>query len=368
MSEDPGVQNIEQRLPPLLTALETLGLIGRYLNPPELAALLATIGAPDDKLRDAKTAAAPWPANLSALGAQLDLASDETLAAFDGLRASAEDPGAIRELFRAMRHVPRALEALYPLAAILPPVSRFFLHPSLRKDADVLQRFSESPPDNTGVIRFGDDPDARETVWVYVPETYSPDVSHPLVVALHGGSGRGRAFLWTWVRDARSRGAILAAPTSIGPTWAIQGPDPDSPRLTQLVDVIRRTWNVDDKRMLLTGMSDGGTFSYTSGLDSSSPFTHLAPIAAAFHPMLAMAEPERIKDLPIHIIHGRKDWMFPVDMARDAEQHFKAAGANVTYREVEDLSHTYPTDMNFAMLDWLLETPAQGTQSLGTEA
>ena len=40
------------------------------------------------------------------------------------------------------------------------------------------------------------------------------------------------------------------------------------------------------RRMLLTGMSDGGTFTYVSGLEASSPFTHLAPVAAAFHPML----------------------------------------------------------------------------------
>src|SRR5262249_28502410 len=139
-----------------------------------------------------------------------------------------------------------------------------------------------------------------------------------------------------------------------GPTWAIQGQDQDTPRLAQLVKLISENWRVDPTRLMLTGMSDGGTFSYVSGLDRSSPFTHLAPVAAAFHPMLAMADDERIKDLPILIIHGRRDWMFPVDMARQADQHFRAAGARVTYHEVEDLAHAYPIDMNGLMLDWLL--------------
>ncbi|HVY88934.1 MAG TPA: dienelactone hydrolase family protein [Hyphomonadaceae bacterium] len=351
MSADPGIQNIEQRLPILLTTLEVLQLIGRYLNPPELAGLLATVGAPDEKLRD--HAGAAWPENLAALGAQLDLATDEALAAFEGLRASAEDPGALGDMFRAMRHIPKALEALYPLACMLPPVNRFFLDADKRKDVEFQKRFLKPPEGNTGIIRFGDDHDARETVWAYVPETYSPDVAHPLVVALHGGSGRGRAFLWSWVRDARSRGAIVAAPTSVGQTWAIQGTDADSPRLAQLVKLIGEHWNVDSSRVMLTGMSDGGTFSYVSGLDASSPFTHLAPAAAAFHPMLAMADENRIRGLPIHITHGRKDWMFPVDMARQAEAYFRGAGARVTYREVGDLSHTYPVDLNGAMLDWL---------------
>ena len=39
-------------------------------------------------------------------------------------------------------------------------------------------------------------------------------------------------------------------------------------------------------------MSDGGTFTLLSGLDEASPFTHLAPVAASFHPLLlTMADP-----------------------------------------------------------------------------
>ena len=106
--------------------------------------------------------------------------------------------------------------------------------------------------------------------------------------------------------------------------------------------------------MLLTGLSDGGTFSYVSGLDGASPFTHLAPIAAAFHPMLAqMADAERIRGLPIHVAHGALDWMFDVGMARAAVQALTAAGAAVTYREFDDLSHTYPRELNAELLDWL---------------
>jgi phospholipase/carboxylesterase len=30
-----------------------------------------------------------------------------------------------------------------------------------------------------------------------------------------------------------------------------------------------------------------------------------------------------------------------------------AAGANVTYRELDDLSHCYPREMNAPMLQWL---------------
>jgi phospholipase/carboxylesterase len=52
-------------------------------------------------------------------------------------------------------------------------------------------------------------------------------------------------------------------------------------------------------------------------------------------------------------VHGRLDWMFPVQGARQTQQLLSAAGADVTYRELDDLSHSYPREMNAAMLEWL---------------
>jgi phospholipase/carboxylesterase len=106
--------------------------------------------------------------------------------------------------------------------------------------------------------------------------------------------------------------------------------------------------------MLMTGMSDGGTFCYVSGLEADSPFTHLAPVSATFHPLMAaMADENRVQDLPIHIVHGALDWMFPVEVARQTQERLAAVGADVTYREIEDLSHCYPREVNAVLLDWI---------------
>ena len=174
-------------------------------------------------------------------------------------------------------------------------------------------------------------------------------------MALHGGSGNGRGFLWSWLRDARSRGAILVAPTATGSTWALMGDDTDTPNLMRILEVrARRAGMSIRSRMLLTGMSDGGTFCYVTGFDSASPFTHLAPVSATFHPLMAeMADADRLRGLPVHIVHGRLDWMFPVQVARQTSQALSAAGAKVTYRELDDLSHTYPREMNAEILQWL---------------
>jgi phospholipase/carboxylesterase len=358
MNED-DAEAVVTLIDPLLRALEMLTFISRQLHPPEFEELMASVGTPDEALRSALAGQSEWPERLSSIRTALDAACDAALAAFAGLRETLQQGGDVRDVYRALRHVPKGLEALYPLAGLLPPVNRFFLDPSLRSDTEVQAQFlGASARDNTGVMQFGET--ERGGFWLYVPENYSPDRVWPLVVALHGGSGTGRLFLWSWLRDARSCGAILVAPTSVGSTWALMGADVDTPNLTRILELIRSRWNVDSSRALLTGMSDGGTFTYVSGLEAGSPFTHLAPVSAAFHPMLGeMADVDRMRGLPIHITHGALDWMFPVELARQAQRALLRTGAAVTYREVEDLSHTYPREVNGVVLDWLEATPAR---------
>jgi phospholipase/carboxylesterase len=357
--DDTEVEAVLAVVTPLLRALEMLTFVARHLHPPDFGDLMSSIGTPDDDLRAALAKQPEWPERLSGIRAAVDAASDAALQAFAGLRDVLHDTGDVRGAYRALRHLAKGLEALYPLAGVVAAVNRFFLDPSLRSEDALQELFRRAPAhDNTGVMHVGQE--ERGGFWLYVPETYAPDRAWPLVMALHGGSGTGRQFLWSWLRDARSRGSILVAPTSVGNTWALMGADPDTPNLVRILEFVRSKWHVDPARLLLTGMSDGGTFTCVSGLEAGSPFTHLAPVSAAFHPMLAqVADADRMRGLPIHIIHGALDWMFPVELARQAQRALSRAGAAVTYREVEDLSHTYPRELNDALLSWLEATPAK---------
>jgi phospholipase/carboxylesterase len=283
--------------------------------------------------------------------------------AFAGLREVQQGNGDLAAVFRALRYLPRAQEALYPLAVKLPPVSSFFTDPALRADESLEASLAAPAHPDSGIIHDHNEPGSRGGFSIYVPEYYTPDRAWPLVMALHGGSGNGRGFLWSWLRDARSHGAILVAPTATSnetndkTTWALMGDDTDTPNLIRILDIVRGRWNIDAERMLLTGMSDGGTFCYVTGLDNASPFTHLAPVASTFHPLMAeMADAERMRGLPVYLVHGRLDWMFPVQVARQTQQALSAAGCDVIYREIEDLSHCYPRDINPDILNWLSGT------------
>ena len=131
------VDDIVAVLPPLLQSLEALGFIARHLNPPDFGSVMEAAGVPDQALRAVRPRLAGWPGEFSDLLASLATASDAVLAAFEGLRAVQHGHGDLVAVFRALRHGPRAQEALYPLAAKLPPVSDFFLDPALREDDDL---------------------------------------------------------------------------------------------------------------------------------------------------------------------------------------------------------------------------------------
>lgn len=135
------------------------------------------------------------------------------------------------------------------------------------------------------------------------------------------------------------------------------GEDVDAEALREMVGSVAARYPVDRARVLLTGMSDGATYTLLCGLRDEMPFTHLAPACGVLHPlMLADGRLTRASGRPIYLIHGALDWMFPIHIARMAREALLGAGARLVYREIEDLSHTYPRDENPKILDWLMDT------------
>ena len=344
-------------LPPLLTVLEALDWVARNLHPPDVPALaeaVAGLGPPFERARESFGGVA-FSGRAAQLKACLVESADHARRAFDGLAEAAigEDG---RAAYRAMGQRTRAVAALYPLAPALAPVNRYFVDREQRGDEALLAALAgaDGGRDNVGVMHHENGRNQRGGWSLYVPESYDDRASYPLVCALHGGSGHGRDFLWTWLASARTRGALLLSPTSLGRTWSLDAPEADVANIHAMLDVVGKRWHVDRSRLLLTGMSDGGTFCYLAGFGSDSPFTHLAPGSASFSPFLIeMGERARIEGLPIYLVHGARDWMFPVDVARAANAALSAAGAAVCYRELADLSHVWAPEENPRMLAWL---------------
>jgi len=264
------------------------------------------------------------------------------------LNTSASDlQNTMIQVMKSFRKICRAQENLYPIRHISTHLNLFFLEPQVHYPLEILDPNQNS---QTGLVHKGIENDyyARGAMSIYVPESYDSTGALPLVVALHGGFGHGRDFIWAWLREARSRNFILLSPTSIDTTWSILDPQLDGTALYKMLDVVKNNWQVDPNRILLTGISDGGTFALICSLQQQTPFTAFAPIASTLPPMdISNAKGKRIL-----WTHGALDWMFPVQIIQMAYEMLKTAGADITLRVINDLSHTYPRDENDNILAW----------------
>jgi phospholipase/carboxylesterase len=348
-------------LAPLLDALDRVTWVQRHLYPPlasrlteALAPCTAAVSAPLRALE-----AVAWPDNLHFLRDRLVDVARQTLDLVAAFAEAAQTPHEPFGLFRALRRFPRLQETLYPLAPALDPVSRWFLEPARRGDDALVTSLREGALRESeirvGVLHADNERDARGGFSLYVPESSDGRRPMPLVVALHGGSGHGRDFLWSWLREPRARGVLLASPTARDRTWSIMGgEDVDAAPLVAMVESVAARYPVDRSRVLLTGMSDGATYAFLCGLREGMPFTHLAPACGVLHPaLLVTRDIANARGRPIYMIHGALDWMFPVQTAHLSRDALLAVGARLVYREIPDLSHTYPRDENPAILDWL---------------
>jgi phospholipase/carboxylesterase len=346
----------------LLGALDRVEWAQRHLFPPRALELADRLAPHADRLAGPLGAleAAAWPQDLRLLRERLAQVSRQAIELI-GAFTSAAQSGEPIELYRALRRFAPLQEALYPLAPVLEPVGRWFLEPGRRGDDVLVRRLRvaalRDDGARIGVLHARNDHGSRGGLSLYVPETWEASAPPaPLVVALHGGSGHGRDFLWSWLREARARGVLLLSPTALDRTWSIMGgEDVDAPRLQAAVEDVASRYHVDRTRVLLTGMSDGATYALLCGLADGMPFTHLAPACGVLHPfLLARGDIQHARGRPIYLVHGALDWMFPVQTARMSRDALEMAGARVVYREIEDLSHTYPRDENPRILDWLL--------------
>ncbi len=252
-------------------------------------------------------------------------------------------------VMRAFRKCCRAQEGIYKIRWISSHLSRFFLESQVYDQAEELDPESDSAL-KVGLNHIGFEGQyyTRGATSLYIPESYDGTSGWPLVVALHGGHGHGRDFIWTWLREAKSRKFLLLSPTSKDATWSLLNPELDGKALISMIDHVKNNWNIDMNRVLLTGISDGATFALICSLQKALPFTAFAPIAGVLPPFNIRS----VKGKRIYWVHGALDWMFPVTLAKEAFEALESAGADITLRVIEDLSHTYPQDENDRILTW----------------
>ena len=255
---------------------------------------------------------------------------------------------------------------LYDLRAQLPTLREYWVLPEALSRWDELETPVAGVEAQTGVMHRPST-DQHGEYSLYVPEYYDPSRRWPLVITMHGGHGRGDDYMLTWLRTAKSAGYIALSPKSLGGTWSLQQPGVDIRSILSMVETLLDEYSIDIGRIFATGLSDGGSFSYALGLTCPKLFAGIAPIAAAGM-IVGMFDLDKSKELPVYIVHGAKDFMFPVATAHMAHELLqKSEFTNVTYKELPDWGHAYTYSINDTLvLPWFNSLPLRQHASSDT--
>jgi polyhydroxybutyrate depolymerase len=144
----------------------------------------------------------------------------------------------------------------------------------------------------------------ERTYIVHVPASYKPSIATPMVVMLHGGGGTARAAMWEteWVDKADKEGFLAVFPNALARDPARSShfsrnpqlwndgserfyPDqkaPDDVRfIAAMLDDLAARFTLDERRIYVTGFSNGASMSFRLGAELSDRIAAIAPVAGA---------------------------------------------------------------------------------------
>jgi predicted peptidase len=194
--------------------------------------------------------------------------------------------------------------------------------------------------------------------WLEPAKPHPRGVKFPLVIVLHGGSGRAYAgeYLATPLMRERYPSFIAVPVTPKPPIWA----HPDARYSVQenlgyveeLIGELMQTHPVDSNRIYIIGCSIGGTGVF--GAIARYPDLFAAGIAISGY-WKEIDAPIMI-NTPLLIIHGEDDSVLDPARSREMADAIKDNGGHrVLYREVPDFGHNCPspTLYNINIWGWL---------------
>ncbi len=120
----------------------------------------------------------------------------------------------------------------------------------------------------------------------------------------------------------------------------------DPPNLNELsekdvmnvLDIVRKKYKVDERRIYLMGHSMGGAGTLHLGVKYPSIWAALAPIAPAAFSL----NPDSLKaipTIPVIFVHGEADEMVPVTVSRQWVEKLKELNMTYEYNEMPGISH-----------------------------
>ena len=171
----------------------------------------------------------------------------------------------------------------------------------------------------------------------FLPKFYSNKGDKvPLIVFLHGSGERASDLnkVKAWgppaivEKDPNFPFMVVSPQVPDGQWW-------DAYQLKSMLDDVLKRYNVDRKRVYLTGISMGGYGAWDFASRYPDYFAAVAPICGGGIPRLTRS----MKDIPVWAFHGLKDDAVPEQESARMVEALKAYGGNVEYTVLPETGH-----------------------------
>jgi hypothetical protein len=185
----------------------------------------------------------------------------------------------------------------------------------------------------------------RFEYWLVIPAGYDPARRYQVRFQLHGGVMRAESSL-RGDGSVRLAGAeqiyIMPAGWSDAPWWS----DAQVASLRAILEDVKRDYNVDENRVFVSGVSDGGTGAYYIAMRDTTPYAGFLPLNGY---ILVLRSPElaitgglfvnNLRDKPLFVVNGGHDPLYPIDIVEPSIVFMHEAGIAITYRPQPQAGH-----------------------------
>lgn len=172
----------------------------------------------------------------------------------------------------------------------------------------------------------------------YLPASYAQDTAKkwPLVIFLHGSGERGaqldlvrkNGLPYELDRRGDTPYVMIAPQCPANERWNVTV-------LDALLTDLLKTYRIDEKRVVVTGLSLGGFGSWAWSCEHPERFAGVIPVCGGIDP----AKTVTLKGMPVWAFHGDKDKSVPLERGRIAADAAKQNGADVKFTVYPGVGH-----------------------------
>ena len=181
-----------------------------------------------------------------------------------------------------------------------------------------------------------------------VPESYDPAKMYPVEFMLHGGVSRpewepGGGWWRRGFDSLKREDRIVVVPAS----WsnAFWWHENQAENLPAILHILKASYNIDENRVSLTGISDGGTGAYFFAFKQPTPWATFLPYIG--HPGV-LRNPqiggyrlyfENLMSRPLYIVNGENDRLYPASSVEPFIDILEEAGVDHIWRVIPEGEH-----------------------------